>query len=166
LKSKLFCLYIGSFAQRVLIKGIVTTTQNLIGLQRVTNQSNCNCFIYLLQIPSLRFVFHLHYYHVHQILVYHNVLVTQPIDPPMRGQSIVLPMCAHCNCQGSHYFVGPKVGVHNIVDRTYPSKHVYLYHMLTILNVIPFGLPKVFTLSPIELGQRRESLSLHKFFMF
>lgn len=32
-----FCLYIGSFAQRVLIKGIVTTTQNLRGLQRVTN---------------------------------------------------------------------------------------------------------------------------------
>lgn len=49
-------------------------------LQRVTNQSNCNCFIYLLQILSLRFVFHLHY-HVHQILVYYNVLLTQPIDP-------------------------------------------------------------------------------------
>jgi hypothetical protein len=88
----------------------------------VTNQSNCNCFIYLLQILSLRFVFHLHY-HVHQILVYHNVLVTQPIDP--RAWSINCPsMCAHCNCQGSHYCVGPKVGVHNIVDRTYHYKPI------------------------------------------
>jgi hypothetical protein len=38
----------------------------------------------------------------------------------MRAWSINCPsMCAHCNCRGSHYCVGPRVGVHNIVYRTY-----------------------------------------------
>jgi hypothetical protein len=34
------------------------------------------------------------------------------------------------------------------LSHTYRSQHVHFYRMLTILNLIPYGLPKVLTFSP------------------
>ncbi len=123
-KSKLFVtldhLHKGCWSKVL----IVTNNSNLGGTTKSDkNQSNCNCFIYCFANSFIAVCVPLAYYHVHQILVYHNVLVTKPIDP-MRDQSLCCSMCAHCNCWGSHYCVGPRVGVHNIVDRTYHNKPI------------------------------------------